>query len=77
VDYGWGALVSFARGTGYIYEQHKNENVLFFNAFEDSGINAETADKYLEDGVHLTPAGNRIYAEYISRILNKDFRPEE
>jgi lysophospholipase L1-like esterase len=77
VDYGWGALVSFARGAGYIYEQHKDENVLFFNAFEDSGINAETAEKYLEDGVHLTPAGNRVYAEYIARILNADFRPEE
>jgi lysophospholipase L1-like esterase len=77
VDYGWGPLVNFARGTGYIYEQHKSENVLFFNAFEDSGINAETADKYLADGVHLTPEGNRVYAEYVARILNKDFRPEE
>jgi lysophospholipase L1-like esterase len=77
VDYGWGPLINFARGTGYIYEQHKSENVLFFNAFEDSGINAETADKYLADGVHLTPEGNRVYAEYVARILNKDFRPEE
>jgi lysophospholipase L1-like esterase len=77
VDYGWGPLVSFARGTGYIYEQHKDENVIFFNAFEDSGINAETAEKYLEDGVHLTPEGNRVYAEYAARIINADFRPEE
>lgn len=77
VDYGYGPLVSFARGTGYIYEQHKKENVLFYNAFEVSGIDAETADDYLEDGVHMTPAGSRVYAEAISRVINADFRPEE
>ena len=77
VDYGYGPLVSFARGTGYVYEQHKEENVIFYNAFELSGINAETADDYLEDGVHMTPLGSRVYAEAIARILNKDFRPEE
>ncbi len=77
VDYGWGTLVSFARGTGYIYEQHKSENVIFFNAFEDSGINAETADKYLEDGIHLTAEGSRVYADYAARVINADFRPEE
>lgn len=77
VDYGFGPLINFARGTGYIYEQHKGENVIFFNAFEDSGINAETADDYLEDGVHLTPLGNRAYAEMVARLINADFRPEE
>lgn len=77
VDYGYGPLVSFARGTGYVYEQHRDENVIFYNAFELSGINAETADDYLEDGVHMTPAGSRVYAEAIARIINADFRPEE
>lgn len=77
VDYGYGPLVSFARGTGYVYEQHRDENVLFYNAFELSGINAETADDYLEDGVHMTPAGSRVYAEAIARVINADFRPEE
>lgn len=77
MDYGYGPLVSFARGTGYVYEQHKEENVIFYNAFELSGINAETADDYLEDGVHMTPLGSRVYAEAIARIINKDFRPEE
>lgn len=77
VDYGYGPLVNFARGTGYIYEQHRDENVIFYNAFELSGINAETADDYLEDGVHMTPAGSRVYAEAIARVINADFRPEE
>lgn len=77
VDYGYGPLISFARGAGYIYEQHKDENVLFYNAFELSGINAETADDYLEDGVHMTPLGSRVYAEAIARVITKDFYPEE
>lgn len=77
VDYGFGPLINFARGTGYVYEQHKDENVIFYNAFEDSGINAETADDYLEDGVHMTPLGSRAYAEYAARLINADFRPEE
>ena len=77
VDYGFGPLINFARGTGYVYEQHKDENVIFYNAFEESGINAETADDYLEDGVHMTPLGSRAYAEYAARLINADFRPEE
>ena len=70
-------MINFARGTGYVYEQHKDENVIFYNAFEESGINAETADDYLEDGVHMTPLGSRAYAEYAARLINADFRPEE
>lgn len=77
VDYGFGPLINFARGTGYIYEQHKDENVILYNAFEDSGIDAETADDYLADGVHLTPEGSRVYADYAARLINADFRPEE
>lgn len=77
VDYGYGPLISFVRGAGYVYDQHKDENVLFYNTFELSGINAETADDYLEDGVHMTPLGSRVYAEALSRVINKDFWPEE
>lgn len=77
LDYGYGTLVEFARGAGYVYEQHKDENVIFYNAFELSGIDAETADDYLEDGIHMTPLGSRVYAENIARVINKDFRPEE
>lgn len=77
LDYGYGPLINFARGAGYIAEQYKEDGVLFFNAFEDSGINAETADDYLEDGVHMTPLGARVYAEKIASIIRKDFSPEE
>lgn len=77
VNYGYGSLVEFARCTGYVYEQNKNKNVLLFNAFEDSGISAETWERYLEDGIHLTEEGRRLYADCIARILNGDFYPEE
>lgn len=77
IDYGYGPLVNYARGCGYVYEQNKDKNVILFNAFEDSGINAETADQYLEDGVHLSREGRRVYADYASRLILADFWPEE
>lgn len=77
LDYGYGPLINFARGAGYVAEEFKEDGLLFFNAFEDSGINAETADDYLEDGVHMTPLGARVYAEKVASIIRKDFYPEE
>lgn len=77
LDYGYGPLVTFARGGGYIADLYKEDGVLYFNAFEDSGINAETADEYLADGVHMTPLGARVYAEKAADIIRKDFAPEE
>ncbi len=77
LDYGYGTLVEYARVCGYVYDQHKEDNVLLYNAFEVSGIDAYTADDYLEDGIHLTSAGRRKYAEDLSRKIMKDFYPEE
>lgn len=77
LDYGYGPLITFARGGGYIADLYKEEGVLYFNAFEESGIDAETADEYLEDGVHMTPLGARVYAEKAAAIIRNDFAPEE
>lgn len=77
LDYGYGPLINFSRGAGYVAEQFKEDGVLFFNAFESSGIDAETADEYLADGVHMTPLGARVYAEKIASIIRRDFAPEE
>lgn len=42
----------------------------FFNAYQDLGIDGLSADEYLEDGVHLTEAGRRLYADALAhRIL--------
>lgn len=77
LDYGYGPLLRFAQGAEYIAEQHKEDGVIFFNAFEYSGIDAESADDYLEDGVHMTPLGARVYAEKIASIIRNDYAPEE
>lgn len=45
--------------------------VEFFNAYQDLGIDGYTAEEYLEDGVHLTEAGRKIYADALAqRILS-------
>lgn len=77
MNYGYGTLVDFFRVAGYVAEQHKADNVLFFNAMEESGIDAYTADKFLEDGVHLSNEGRRMYADQIGERINKDFYREE
>ncbi len=43
----------------------------------DSGIDAYSADDYLEDGIHLTAAGRHAYADYAARMINADFRKNE
>ncbi len=77
LDYGYGALIDYARVCGYVAEQHKEDGVMFYNAFEESGINAYTADQCLEDGIHLTAEGRRKYAEYAARLILADFNREE
>lgn len=77
LDYGYGPLITYARGAGYVAGLFEGENVIFFNAFEDSGIDAGTADKYLADGIHMTPLGARVYAEKIAKIIRDNYWPEE
>lgn len=77
LNYGCGTMVEFARGAGYVSEQYKEEGVLFYNAMEESGIDAYNADKCLEDGVHLTEEGRIKYADFPIRLINKTFFPEE
>lgn len=77
MNYGYGTLVDFFRCAGYVADQHKEDGVLFFNAMEESGIDAYTAEKYLEDGIHLTNLGRRMYADEVARRINADFRRAE
>lgn len=77
LDYGYGPMVSYARVCGYVAEQHKEEGVIFYNAMEESGIDAYTADKYTVDGVHLSEEGARMYADLLIRFIKNDFYPQE
>lgn len=77
LDYGYGKLIDYARVCGYVAEQHKEDGVLFYNAMEESGIDATSADVCLKDGIHLTAEGRRRYVEYAIRLIMGDFYPEE
>lgn len=74
---GQGALIEYYHIAINAYEACKDKNVILYDTFENSGIDAYTADEYLEDGVHLTAAGRRVYADYAARLINSDFRREE
>lgn len=77
VDYGHGSLVDFYRCAEYVAKQHAKESVIFYDTIENSGIDAYTADDYLQDGIHLTAEGRRVYADYASGLIMADFYPEE
>ena len=77
MNYGYGTLVDYFRCAGYVAEQHRGQSTIFFNAMEESGIDAYTAEKYLEDGVHLTTLGRRVYADEAAKRINADFYREE
>lgn len=42
---------------------------LFLNAYEGIGLDAYTADEYLEDGLHLSAKGRDEYAKKLSQII--------
>lgn len=77
LDYGYGNLISYARVCGYVAHHREEDGVMFYNAFEESGIDAYSAEDCLEDGIHLTAEGRRRYADFIIRMIMKDFYPEE
>lgn len=77
LNYGYGTLVDYMRSCGYVYEQHMDENVIFYNTMELSGIDAYTADDDLEDGIHLTSQGRKKYAQVLSEKILEDFYPKE
>lgn len=71
---GDGNVVNNGEGTLFDYVGTCNcvaneNNALFLNAYLDLGINGYTAEEYLEDGVHLTEAGRRLYAEALAKMI--------
>lgn len=77
LDYGCGTMVEYARCAGYVADLYKDQGVMFYNAMEESGIDAYSAEICLEDGVHLTEEGRRRYAELPIRLINSAFYPQE
>lgn len=73
LNYGKGSLIDFFGTASYVANEHREDNVLFFNAMQDSEIDAYTADELLEDGIHLSNRGRRVYADHIAERINADF----
>ena len=73
LNYGYGTLVDFARVTEYVETQDREGIVIFYNTIEYSGIDVLSAKEYLEDGVHLSEEGSRVYADYASKLIKADF----
>lgn len=63
---GYGTLFDYKGTCEYVT---KEDQSIFFNAYQDLGINGYTADEYLEDGVHLTEAGRQLYADALAEII--------
>lgn len=66
VNNGGGTLVEYFRVCGNV---SADLNTLFLNAYEGIGLDAYSADEYLEDGIHLSEKGRRKYAEKLSKII--------
>lgn len=77
LNYGNGSLIDFFGTASYVANEHREDNVLFFNTILDSEIDAYSADEMLEDGVHLSNLGRRVYADHIADRINRDFYREE
>lgn len=63
---GYGTLFDYKGSCEYVA---KEQGAQFFDAYLDLGIDGYTADEYLEDGVHLTEAGRKLYADALSKMI--------
>lgn len=66
MDKGNGTLFDYKGTCNYIANE---QGALFFNAYQDLGIDSYTADEYLEDGVHLSAAGRQLYADALAKMI--------
>ena len=66
VNTGYGTLFDYKGICNYVANE---KQTLFFNAYQDLGIDGYTAEEYLEDGVHLTEAGRRLYADALAQMI--------
>jgi len=63
---GNGTLFDYVGTCNYVA---KEQNAIFLNAYQDLGIDGYSAEYYLEDGVHLTAEGRKLYADKLAKII--------
>ncbi len=66
INNGYGTLFDYKGSCEYVAD---SQQVLFYNAYQDLGIDGYTADEYLEDGIHLTDKGRQLYADALTRMI--------
>lgn len=66
INNGYGTLFDYKGICEYVANEQQVE---FFNAYEDLGIDGYTAEEYLEDGIHLTDAGRQLYADALAKKI--------
>lgn len=66
MDKGNGTLFDYKGTCEYVA---KEQGALFFNAYEDLGIDSYTIDEYMEDGVHLSTEGRKLYAGALAEMI--------
>lgn len=66
INNGYGTLFDYKGICEYVAN---NRQVVFYNAYQDLGIDGYTADEYLEDGIHLTDKGRQLYADALSKVI--------
>lgn len=66
INKGCGTLFDYKGTCNYVANE---QQTLFFNAYQDLGIDGYTAEEYLEDGIHLTEAGRRLYADALAKMI--------
>ena len=65
---GYGTLFDYKGKCQYVANEQQTE---FFDAYFGLGIDAYTAEEYLEDGIHLTAAGRQLYAQALAEMILK------
>lgn len=65
-DLGFGTLFDYKGTCNYIANE---QNCLFLNAYQDLGVDGYTIDKYMEDGLHFSEEGRKLYADALARII--------
>lgn len=65
-DKGFGTLRDYMEICQYVAGE---QGTLFLDTYYDLGINGYTAEDYLEDGIHLTKEGRKIYADALANLI--------
>lgn len=66
INNGYGTLFDYKGICEYVSNEYQT---LFLNAYQDLGIDGYSAERYLEDGVHLTAEGRQVYADALARLI--------